>query len=83
MLNAIVVDGSWGTWSEFQPCNKSCGYGYRHRYRKCNSPAPVANGKDCFGPAIDVDGGCNPQVCSGISLSAANSTRFFMLETSI
>merc|ERR1711913_100022 len=36
-----------GGWSGYGTCSASCGGGWR--YRKCNNPRPVANGKNCTG----------------------------------
>ncbi|XP_065064502.1 uncharacterized protein LOC135690773 [Rhopilema esculentum] len=57
------VDGNWGQWSTFSQCNKTCGYGYQHRYRKCDNPPPANGGDDCYGPSVDQAEGCNPQLC--------------------
>ena len=65
---SILVDGNWGAWSEATPCNKSCGYGYKHRYRKCDNPAPTYGGEYCRGPSVDVIPECNVQQCPGIFL---------------
>ena len=61
----VLVDGNWGQWSEITPCNKSCGYGYRHRHRACDSPADAHGGEKCYGPAVDVIPECNVQKCPG------------------
>eukprot|EP00795_Rhopilema_esculentum_P001278 gene1278-15663_t len=61
--NPCPVNGNWGQWTEFQKCNQTCGYGYRHRYRKCDSPAAAHGGRNCSGTSVDAEGGCNPQVC--------------------
>ena len=45
--DVFSVDGNWGTWQSWNPCNVSCGGGYKLRDRFCNSPAPQNNGKEC------------------------------------
>eukprot|EP00795_Rhopilema_esculentum_P012024 gene12024-2609_t len=57
------VDGNWGPWSAITACNKTCGYGYRHRYRKCSNPAPEHGGTKCPGPSVYVIPECNVHVC--------------------
>lgn len=66
-VNSFTVDGNWGKWSDITPCNKSCGYGYRHRYRECNDPAPKYGGEYCRGTPVDVIPECNVQQCPGIT----------------
>ena len=61
----IIVDGNWGAWSEISACNKSCGYGYRHRYRYCDNPPPLFRGAPCPGTGVDVIPECNTHVCPG------------------
>lgn len=48
------IDGNWGEWTAFGVCTEKCGDdGVRMRSRKCDSPKPLFNGKDCPGPAYD------------------------------
>ena len=56
----------WGNWTEFSPCNKTCGYGYRHRIRECNNPITEYGGMECPGPNKDIRKGCNVDPCPGI-----------------
>ncbi|WAR30318.1 HMCN1-like protein [Mya arenaria] len=46
-----TVDGAWGHWSSWDSCSVSCGIGQNGRSRKCDSPAPMYGGTDCFGSA--------------------------------
>ena len=62
-LNGFLVDGQWGQWSSITNCNQTCGYGYQHRYRKCDSPAAAYGGEKCYGPTTDYIGGCNAHLC--------------------
>ena len=59
----FLVDGQWGLWSSITNCNQTCGYGYQHRYRKCDSPAAAYGGEKCYGPSTDYIGGCNAHLC--------------------
>ena len=33
--NKHMCEDSWGCWSEWSPCNVSCGWGVKSRYRTC------------------------------------------------
>lgn len=41
--NNKVVDGSWGPWSSFTPCSRSCGGGIQKSVRDCDHPESVLN----------------------------------------
>ena len=43
------VHGNWGKWSEYTVCEGKCGMGFKHRFRKCDSPAPQYGGMPCEG----------------------------------
>ncbi|XP_050396161.1 fibropellin-1 isoform X2 [Patella vulgata] len=43
------VDGNWGTWSNYNECSLTCGFGIQKRYRVCNNPAPEYHGRRCIG----------------------------------
>ncbi|XP_072881369.1 A disintegrin and metalloproteinase with thrombospondin motifs 14 isoform X3 [Hemitrygon akajei] len=45
-------DGSWGSWTKFGTCSRTCGGGVRFRSRQCNNPL-VCNSEDCSGQFKD------------------------------
>ena len=63
----------WGEWSDFHPCDVSCGGGTQLRTRVCKSPPNAPEGLDC----LSSDGSglratsenetyvCNTQKCPG------------------
>ncbi|XP_053739624.1 A disintegrin and metalloproteinase with thrombospondin motifs 3 isoform X2 [Synchiropus splendidus] len=57
-------DGSWGAWSKFGSCSRTCGGGVRSRNRHCNNPPPAYGGRDCPGSAFDYQM-CNTEECAG------------------
>ncbi|XP_063749749.1 A disintegrin and metalloproteinase with thrombospondin motifs 14 isoform X3 [Eleginops maclovinus] len=57
-------DGSWGSWSDFGFCSRTCGGGVRSRSRQCNNPSPAYGGRDCPGSAFDYKM-CNMEECAG------------------
>eukprot|EP00795_Rhopilema_esculentum_P001382 gene1382-15786_t len=57
------VNGNWGQWLTFSTCNKTCGYGFQHRHRRCDNPAPSNGGEDCYGQSVEEMEGCNPHLC--------------------
>ncbi|NWV65460.1 CO6 protein, partial [Malurus elegans] len=42
----VAVDGRWGCWSAWSPCDASF---KRSRTRECNNPPPTSGGKQCEG----------------------------------
>ncbi|XP_043918714.1 semaphorin-5B isoform X2 [Protopterus annectens] len=53
----LTVDGAFGVWSPWQPCEHSDGDSSGMcvcRSRSCDSPAPHCGGHDCQGPRIEV-----------------------------
>uniref|UniRef100_A0A8C2ZFY6 ADAM metallopeptidase with thrombospondin type 1 motif 14 n=1 Tax=Cyclopterus lumpus TaxID=8103 RepID=A0A8C2ZFY6_CYCLU len=57
-------DGSWGSWSKFGSCSRTCGGGVRSRSRQCNNPPPAYGGRDCPSSAFDYQM-CNTEECAG------------------
>ncbi|KAM9846472.1 A disintegrin and metalloproteinase with thrombospondin motifs 2-like [Aulostomus maculatus] len=56
--NLLRQDGSWGTWSSYGKCSRTCGGGVRFRTRRCDNPAPANGGRTCFGNTFEF------QLCS-------------------
>ena len=47
LLFNSLVDGNWGEWSNWGPCDATCGVGERSRKRSCDNPAPKYGGQKC------------------------------------
>ena len=43
------IDGGWSMWSQWDVCDRTCGFGRQYRYRKCSEPQPQNGGKLCKG----------------------------------
>ncbi|XP_051539220.1 A disintegrin and metalloproteinase with thrombospondin motifs 6-like [Myxocyprinus asiaticus] len=43
------VDGSWGPWTSWGECSRTCGGGVSSSMRHCDSPSPTGGGKYCLG----------------------------------
>ncbi|XP_030077368.1 A disintegrin and metalloproteinase with thrombospondin motifs 15 [Microcaecilia unicolor] len=48
-ISKYGVDGSWGRWSPYGQCSRTCGGGVQLAKRECNNPAPANGGKFCEG----------------------------------
>ncbi|XP_060058948.1 A disintegrin and metalloproteinase with thrombospondin motifs 9 isoform X3 [Erinaceus europaeus] len=57
-----VTDGSWGSWSPFGACSRTCGGGIRTTVRECNRPEPKNGGKYCIGRRMKFKS-CNTEPC--------------------
>ena len=68
MNGLIWIECLWENWGDWQPCSKSCGYGYQSRNR--NRPFITENGeqKRCDGKTKEKQG-CNKQNCDGSGIS--------------
>ncbi|XP_075939431.1 A disintegrin and metalloproteinase with thrombospondin motifs 2-like [Anarhichas minor] len=60
--NLLRQDGSWGTWSPFGGCSRTCGGGVRFRARRCDTPAPTNGGRTCFGNSFEFQK-CSQEEC--------------------
>ncbi|XP_062617428.1 thrombospondin-1-like [Saccostrea cucullata] len=60
--DACQVNGSWTSWGGFSSCDKSCGGGWKLRFRDCTSPAPADGDLPCIGDSVEVIG-CNMFHC--------------------
>ncbi|XP_035996829.1 hemicentin-1 isoform X1 [Fundulus heteroclitus] len=43
------ISGSWGQWSSWGSCSKTCDGGQMRRYRTCDNPRPAHGGRACAG----------------------------------
>ncbi|XP_061197247.1 A disintegrin and metalloproteinase with thrombospondin motifs 6-like [Saccostrea echinata] len=59
------VDGSWGQWSEWDMCTRTCGGGIESSFRRCNDPEPRHGGKYCVGQRKRYRS-CNIETCLNI-----------------
>ncbi|XP_029028836.1 A disintegrin and metalloproteinase with thrombospondin motifs 2-like isoform X2 [Betta splendens] len=55
-------DGSWGPWTSYGSCSRTCGRGLRYRTRLCDNPAPANGGRTCFGNSFEFQL-CNQEEC--------------------
>ena len=46
---SVVENGGWTEWGKWTPCSVSCGNGFKHRHRYCDSPVPQYGGDKCDG----------------------------------
>ena len=44
-----AINGGWGPWGDWSPCNRLCGGGISYSIRKCNNPTPANHGRYCLG----------------------------------
>ncbi|XP_008144491.2 A disintegrin and metalloproteinase with thrombospondin motifs 9 isoform X1 [Eptesicus fuscus] len=61
-MEAPVIDGSWGSWTQFGTCSRTCGGGVRIAVRECNRPEPKNGGKYCTGRRMKFRS-CNAEPC--------------------
>ncbi|KAM9324527.1 hemicentin-1 [Gastrophryne carolinensis] len=57
------VNGNWGSWSSWSSCSRTCNGGQRRRYRVCDSPAPLNNGRGCVGMDSEMQK-CSTEMCN-------------------
>ncbi|XP_030835165.1 netrin receptor UNC5C isoform X1 [Strongylocentrotus purpuratus] len=48
-------DGAWTIWTEWSTCTGDCDGGTRRRMRYCTNPAPVIDGANCVGKAVQTE----------------------------
>ncbi|NWQ77372.1 HMCN1 protein, partial [Columbina picui] len=56
------VHGSWGPWSSWGSCSRTCNGGQMRRYRGCDSPRPASGGRACAGPDVQIQR-CSSELC--------------------
>uniref|UniRef100_A0A8C0KDD9 ADAM metallopeptidase with thrombospondin type 1 motif 9 n=1 Tax=Canis lupus dingo TaxID=286419 RepID=A0A8C0KDD9_CANLU len=61
-MEVPVTDGSWGSWSPFGTCSRTCGGGIKTAVRECNRPEPKNGGKYCVGRRMKFKS-CNTEPC--------------------
>uniref|UniRef100_A0A286Y3S4 ADAM metallopeptidase with thrombospondin type 1 motif 9 n=1 Tax=Cavia porcellus TaxID=10141 RepID=A0A286Y3S4_CAVPO len=61
-MEVPVVDGSWGSWSPYGSCSRTCGGGIKTAVRECNRPEPKNGGKYCVGRRMKFKS-CNTEPC--------------------
>ena len=59
-----TVHGGWSIWGTWGSCSKTCGTGYRSRYRSCTAPTPKYGGRSCTGSRIQTKS-CIIKHCPG------------------
>ena len=60
----VLINGGWGSWTNWSSCDATCGGGQRTRQRYCNNPAPSGGGSDCAGTNSEQEI-CNTGNCPG------------------
>ncbi|KFO22575.1 A disintegrin and metalloproteinase with thrombospondin motifs 9 [Fukomys damarensis] len=61
-MEGPAVDGSWGSWSPYGACSRTCGGGIKMAIRECNRPEPKNGGKYCVGRRMKFKS-CNMEPC--------------------
>ncbi|XP_074054912.1 A disintegrin and metalloproteinase with thrombospondin motifs 9 isoform X2 [Macrotis lagotis] len=61
-LEGPRTDGSWGNWSHFGACSRTCGGGIKTATRECNRPEPRNGGRYCTGRRMKFKS-CNIEPC--------------------
>ncbi|MBN3312119.1 HMCN1 protein, partial [Atractosteus spatula] len=56
------IHGSWGPWSSWGSCSRTCNGGQMRRYRTCDNPRPANGGRACAGADTQIQR-CNTGVC--------------------
>lgn len=61
--------GGWGEWTEYSPCSRTCGKGYKHRKRDCTTRRDL-----CKGPSEEFAYCDNPIECLSPTVHQINVT---------
>ncbi|KAM4650990.1 A disintegrin and metalloproteinase with thrombospondin motifs 15 [Discoglossus pictus] len=61
--NRYKTDGSWGKWSPYGQCSRTCGGGVQLAKRECNNPEPSHGGLFCEGIRVKYRS-CSLNPCS-------------------
>uniref|UniRef100_A0A8D2KTM3 Hemicentin 1 n=1 Tax=Varanus komodoensis TaxID=61221 RepID=A0A8D2KTM3_VARKO len=56
------MHGSWGPWSSWGACSRTCNGGQMRRYRTCDSPRPLNGGRACAGADTQIQR-CHAELC--------------------
>ncbi|XP_076872442.1 hemicentin-1 isoform X2 [Brachyhypopomus gauderio] len=48
------IHGSWGPWSSWGSCSRTCNGGQARRYRSCDNPPPANGGRACAGTDTEI-----------------------------
>ncbi|XP_062437683.1 hemicentin-1 [Rhea pennata] len=60
--DSCPIHGSWGPWSSWGTCSRTCNGGQTRRHRSCDSPHPASGGRACAG-ADSQARRCSPEAC--------------------
>ncbi|KAJ8038941.1 Hemicentin-1 [Holothuria leucospilota] len=63
MLERCPIHGGWSRWGSWSICSATCDGGFQERYRSCNNPEPLYNGRECPGNERE-QRTCNQFPCS-------------------
>ena len=58
----FLVHGGVTSWSGFDACSVTCGYGYQTKTRTCTNPAPLNGGDECS-ESLEETQFCGPDPC--------------------
>lgn len=64
LIVCCLVNGRWSEFSNWTPCEVTCGGGRRFRARLCDNPPPSCDGYTCSGHANETER-CSDDRCPG------------------